>query len=309
MIRIAADGDYGRAADGAAAIAWSAHERDALIDGRRVRYVDMGEGTSGFVCVHGLGGCWQHWSQTLPSLAGHGRAIALDLPGFGRSHMPAAPITLDGLADAVAGLARAAGLERVAFVGHSMGGPIALRFAARHPQLADRLILLAGTVRMFSALLGRRNVLRTALERPKDTAAIYTEALTCGLPLPGSAKRAIARRGPLRTAALWPYVHRPNDLPPETAANILHGAGAPGARPTARAIGRSDPYEGLADVECPILSIGAEYDSIAPLADLEAFARIAPTARSALLEDCGHMMMLERAAATNEQIARFVKGA
>jgi pimeloyl-ACP methyl ester carboxylesterase len=310
LIRIAADGDYGRAAvDVGANIDWSVHERDTLIDGRRVHYVDIGEGTSGFVCVHGMGGCWQHWSHTLPSLAAHGRATSLDLPGFGRSQMPARSITLDLLADTAATLAREVGLERVVFVGHSMGGPIALRFAARHPQLTESVVMLAGTVETFSALLGLRDVLRTARARPKDTAATYTEVLTCGLPLPGALKRAIARRGPLRLAALWPYVHRPNDLPLETAANILHGAGAPGALATARAISRSDPYAGLADVECPILSIGAAHDRIAPLADVEAFARIAPAATTVLLEGAGHMMMLERAAATNEQIERFVRGA
>lgn len=308
MIRIPADGDYGRPADPmAAAIDWSAHEHDTPIGGRRVRYVDIGVGTFGFICVHGMGGCRQHFSQTLPSLARHGRAIALDLPGFGESQMPAEPITLELFADTAAKLARDVGLERVVLIGHSMGGPIALRFATRHPQLTAGLILLAGATETFSTLLGLREVIRIVRERPLDTAAIYTEVLSCGVPIPGHTKRTIARHKALRSAALWPYVHRPASLQPNTVTTILAGAGARAVVPTVRAIARSHPYEGLDRIDCPILSLGAAHDRIVSIADLEAFDRIAPNARTVLLEDSGHLMMLERPRAVNEQIDRFLQ--
>lgn len=307
MIRIPAGEDYGHPADPMGpTIDWSAHEHTTLIGGRRVRHVEIGAGTFGFICVHGMGGCWQHFSQTLPSLARHGRAIALDLPGFGESQMPAERITLELFADTAATLARDLGLERVVFVGHSMGGPIALRFATRHPQLTASLIMLAGAIDTFSTLLGLRDVIRIARKRPSNTAAIYTEVLTCGIPIPGHAKRTIARHKALRGAALWPYVHRPTSLQPTTVATILAGAGARGVMPTARAIGRSHPYQGLDEIDCPILSIGAAHDRIASIADLEVFDRIAPTARTALLEDAGHLMMLERPRATNERIDHFL---
>jgi pimeloyl-ACP methyl ester carboxylesterase len=308
MIRIPADGDYGRPVDPTGpTIDWSAHEHDTPIGGRRVRYVDIGAGAFGFVCIHGMGGCWQHFSQTLPSLARHGRAIALDLPGFGKSQMPAAPIALELFADTAATLARDLGLERVVCVGHSLGGPIALRFATRHPQLTASLILLAGAIETFSTLLGLRDVLRIARERPSDTAAIYTEVLSCGIPIPEHTRRTIARHKALRGVALWPYVHRPASLQPDTAATILAGAGARGAMPTARAIGRSHPYQGLEEIDCPILSIGAAHDRIVSIADLAAFDRIAPTARTVLLEDAGHLMMLERPRAVDEQVDRFLQ--
>lgn len=218
--------------------------------------------------------------------------------------MPAEPITLELFADTAATLARdlELELERVVCVGHSMGGPIALRFATRHPQLTASLILLAGAVETFSTLLGLRDVVRIARERPADTVAIYTEVLTCGIPIPGHTKRTIARHKALRGAALWPYVHRPASLQPDTVATILAGAGARGVMPTARAIAQSHPYEGLDQIHCPILSIGAAHDRIVSIADLEAFDRIAPTARTVLLEDSGHLMMLERSRAVNEQI-------
>jgi pimeloyl-ACP methyl ester carboxylesterase len=305
--RIPANGDYGHSADPpGSSIDWSAHERDALIDGRRVHYVDIGAGASGFVCVHGMGGSWELFTEILPFLARRGRAIALDLPGFGRSQMPSSPVTLELLSDTAAKLAREVGLERVVLIGHSMGGPIALHCATRHSALTDSLILLAGATKTFSVLLGLHEVRRIARERPADTAAIYTEVLTCGIPLPGLFKQVIAKRTLLRGATLWPYVYRPSELRSDTVAAILAGAGAPGVLPTARAIGRSDPYQTLEQVQCPILSIGATHDHIVPSTDLAAFAAIAPDVRTVLLEDAGHLTMIERPLTLNEQIGQFL---
>jgi pimeloyl-ACP methyl ester carboxylesterase len=287
---------------GVQAIDWQEHVRDVLLDGRRLRYLDIGEGTLGFACVHGLGGCWQHWTPTLAMLSERGRVLVLDLPGFGASQLPRGSITLELFADTVARLARLSGLERVVFIGHSMGGPIALRFATRHPGLAHKLILVAGTVASFSDLLGLRDVRRIARARPIETLATYTEALTSPLPVPRSLRHAIAQSRRLREATLWPYVWSPQELPPTTAALILKGAGARGGPRTVRAIGRSDPYEDLDKIHCPILSVGGQHDRIAPPADFEAFQRIAPTAKSVLLEGAGHMMMLERPNAFNDQI-------
>jgi len=304
---IPANGDYDRSATpDPRTIDWRAREHDTLINERRLRYVDIGEGKLGFVCVHGMGGCWQHWTQTLPFIAQHGRAIALDLPGFGRSQLPKDRITLDLFADTAAELAHSQGLEQVIFIGHSMGGPIALRFASRHPNLTHSLILLAGAVSTFVTLLGLREVTRIARERPANTAAIYTEVLTCGIPIPTALKRAIARHPPLRASALWPYVYRPRELQPDTIGLILAGAGARGVLPTARALAHSDPYDGLGNIDCPILSIGARHDRISPTADIEAFDHATPKATTVLLENAGHMAMLERPQAVNAQIERFL---
>jgi alpha-beta hydrolase superfamily lysophospholipase len=100
------EADYGAAAEpGWRGLDWSALERDALITGRRVRYLDAGEGHErAIVLVHGMGGRWQHWLETIPSLANHGRVLAVDLPGFGRSEPPAGPPSLDGFADVAAEL-------------------------------------------------------------------------------------------------------------------------------------------------------------------------------------------------------------
>ncbi len=306
--RIATEDDYARPArPGWRGRDWSACERDALVAGRRLHYLDTGSGERTFVLVHGMGGRWQHWLETIPSLAEHARVLAIDLPGFGQSESPAAAVSLDGFADAVAELIGDLGIERAVLVGHSMGGPIALRFASRHPDLAEAIALVGGAVFQFSAMLGLRDILRFVAERPRESVAIAAEIATSGLPAPAGLRRFIAGSPRLRRLFLAPYVFDPAALLPDSAALIIDGAGAPGVLPTARAIGRSDPREGTEAVSCPILSIAAEHDRIAPLADTEAFQHEVPRVRTVVLEGCGHMAMLERAEAFNAQLLAFAQ--
>lgn len=304
------DGDYGwpakpdwRDTD------WSARERDMLIEGRRLHFLDAGEPDArAFVLVHGMGGRWQHWLETIPALAEHRRVLALDLPGFGRSESPLTSPSLDGFADVAAELARSLGIERVVLVGHSMGGPIGLRFAARHPELAEAIVLVAGAVYQFSDLLGFRSVLRFATERPRETAAIAAEIATAGLPAPSSLRRLVVRTPALRRLFLSPYMLDPMAMPDDAASLVVDGAGAPGVLPTARAIGRSNPRAGIEAVRCPILSLAADADRIAPLADTAAFQRDVPRARTVVIQGSGHMVMLERPRAFNAQLLGFARG-
>lgn len=120
-------------------------------------------------------------------------------------------------------------------------------------------------------------------------------------------RRVIASSPLLRRAFLTPYVFHPAALPSDSAALIVDGAGAPGVLSTARAIGRSDPREGTSAVSCPILSIAADHDRIAPLPDTEASQREVPRARTVVLEGCGHVAMLERPQAFNTQLLAFAQ--
>jgi pimeloyl-ACP methyl ester carboxylesterase len=259
-----------------------------------------------FVLAHGLGGRWQHWRENIPELAEHGRVIAVDLPGFGRSEPPQGGYSFDAFADAIADLVRQLDLPGVVFVGHSLGGPLAVRFAHRHPELVDAIILAAGTVQSFAAVLGmqpRYNVLR----RPSTIVATYFEVLTAGLPAPAFVRSQLIRRPRLRRLFLWPYLHRPDALAPESVALLVDGVGARGVLPTARAAGNLRPGQWLTQVGCPMLAIGADHDPIAPLTELAEFAESVPTARIVVLEGTGHMVMLERASAFTAEVVNFAK--
>jgi hypothetical protein len=79
---------------------WREHLRTARIDGRRVNYVDVGEGDP-LVLVHGIAGNWQNWLENIPRLARERRVVALDLPGFGASEDPPVDPTMSGYGRAV----------------------------------------------------------------------------------------------------------------------------------------------------------------------------------------------------------------
>ncbi|MFF1608341.1 4,5:9,10-diseco-3-hydroxy-5,9,17-trioxoandrosta-1(10),2-diene-4-oate hydrolase [Amycolatopsis sp. NPDC058278] len=98
------------------------------------------------ILLHGGGpgaSAWSNFGRNLPEFAKHYRTIAVDQPGFGRSDKPAEhPQYFRHSADAVAGLMDALGIERAHFVGNSLGGGAAVRFALNHAKRAGRLVLM-----------------------------------------------------------------------------------------------------------------------------------------------------------------------
>ena len=116
--------------------------RQADIDGPiAYREWDGPEETT-FVLVHGLGGSHLNWAQIAPGLAGLGRVVALDLPGFGYSPRGGRG---SGLMDERRVLSRfvaeRADSGRVVLVGNSMGGVLGLLQAAVEPDVVAGLVL------------------------------------------------------------------------------------------------------------------------------------------------------------------------
>lgn len=78
--------------------------------------------------VHGIGMSRVAWRPVVPLLARDREVIAVDLPGHGES--PPGPVTMRGVADAVADTAAGLGLEDWRVAGNSLGGGVALDLAA-----------------------------------------------------------------------------------------------------------------------------------------------------------------------------------
>jgi len=97
----------------------------------------------GVILIHGLGGSTDDWNNTLPVLAANFHVITFDLPGFGKSDKGSQNYSPTRYARLVQYLADHY-LQHKPYhvVGHSMGGAIALRYAARHPLRFRRLALV-----------------------------------------------------------------------------------------------------------------------------------------------------------------------
>ena len=113
-------------------------------DGVRIRYLDLGEGEA-VVLLHGFAlSAEVNWSLTglLDSLPEKYRMLALDQRGHGRSDKPHDPEDY-GLAfvEDVIRLLDALAIEKAHVVGYSMGGTLALRLAADHPDRVRSVVI------------------------------------------------------------------------------------------------------------------------------------------------------------------------
>jgi pimeloyl-ACP methyl ester carboxylesterase len=109
-----------------------------------LRVDDGGKGGLAVVFLHGFAGSADHWSSQLAHLRPNRRAMALDLRGHGQSDPPAGNnYAIDSVAGDLAAVVDSLGLQRFVLVGHSMGNPTALAYAARHPDRVAGLVLVA----------------------------------------------------------------------------------------------------------------------------------------------------------------------
>lgn len=124
---------------------WAPGEVQHLdVGGVDVAYIDEGMiGAPPVVLLHGLSSWMGFWEHQVPALAEQHRVLALDLPGYGASGRPDAPYTPPWYADLIVQWLDELEVERAVFVGHSMGGQIALTLALRYPERVDALVLSA----------------------------------------------------------------------------------------------------------------------------------------------------------------------
>jgi pimeloyl-ACP methyl ester carboxylesterase len=110
------------------------------------RVLDRGRRT--IMLLHGAGMDRTVWAWQVRALAGSGwNALALDLPGHGRSPGPALA-TVESMADHVWEIADRLSLGNIALAGHSLGSLIALEAASRQPHNCDGLGLVATALEM-----------------------------------------------------------------------------------------------------------------------------------------------------------------
>lgn len=107
----------------------------------RVHYVEAGQGDPLLLC-HGFTGSVENWRPVIEALSADRRVIAFDLPGHGKTDVPAdEAFSMAGAIRILERLVDALQLGQVDLLGYSMGGRFALSFACEHPEHVRRLIL------------------------------------------------------------------------------------------------------------------------------------------------------------------------
>jgi 3-oxoadipate enol-lactonase len=109
-----------------------------------VRYQAGPPGAPTVLLLHGwMASADLNWLGTFPALAGRYHVVAMDHRGHGRGIRTREPFGLEDCADDAAGLLRELGVRNAIVVGYSMGGPVALLMARRHPDRVRGLVLIA----------------------------------------------------------------------------------------------------------------------------------------------------------------------
>jgi pimeloyl-ACP methyl ester carboxylesterase len=125
------------------------------------------------VLVHGMVNSSKHWRAVAERLAEDHTVIAPDLIGHGDSATPRGDYSLGAHASVIRDLLSVLGVQRASFVGHSLGGGIAMVFFWQFPERVERLALVSsgglgpevGPLLRSAALPGSRALLRAVANR------------------------------------------------------------------------------------------------------------------------------------------------
>jgi pimeloyl-ACP methyl ester carboxylesterase len=122
----------------------TARRRSVVVGGLRLSFLEWGNTGHPVLCfLHG-GSAHAHWFDFVaPAFADRFHVIALDQRGHGESQWADPPAYgTENFAADLLGLLDALGLERVALIGHSMGGHNAMSFSAWHPARVSALVIV-----------------------------------------------------------------------------------------------------------------------------------------------------------------------
>ena len=252
--------------------------RLAEAGGLQVRYVRRGSGPP-LVLVHGIASSIYTWAEVIPALARTHDVIAVDLPGFGASDIPAS-FSADRYPHVLAAFLDGLGLPRVSLIGHSLGGAVACAFAAAHPARVERLVLVDAAGFNLAAE-----------DRPwllRLSAAPAAATLMEKLPL----------RRRLVTLGLRQVFHEDGRVTPEKVDEYAAPMSRPGASRFMSELLRGADDMGLPEaigrIRAPTLVVWCAHDEWVPPNDADRFVEAIPGARKAIIEGCGHLPQEER---------------
>ncbi len=231
------------------------------------------------VLVHGAGGHHGLWGPVLQALKARGvPAVAVDLPGHGRSPGPAGA-SVEEMADTLLEDLQGTGIPSFALAGHSLGGAVGLVLAARGaPGLAG----------LAAVSTGARLAVNRAIIEGLETRFEATVEMIARYCFPKGTPESVWRAAADTMAAVGPEV-----LAAEFRACDRYGV----------------DEAALAGIGIPVEVVCGTADVMTPLSLSEDLARLIPGAHLTRLEGVGHMSLLEAPEPLAEALARLWKRA
>ncbi len=263
----------------------AAADKTATVYGVKIHYQEAGSGPA-VILLHGLGGDLSNWAQTIGPLSQKYRVIVPDQIGFGRSDKPMINYRVGTLVDFLDGFYKELKLERASLVGNSLGGWTAAAYALAHPEKVERLVLvdaagfaITGDVdpRILNGLNpSTRDAVKQVMSLVFYNKQIYASDAAVDL--------LFARK---MTAGDGYTIQRFID-------SITRG---------------EDVLDNkLGAVKPPTLIIWGREDGLTPIAMGERFKKEIQGSELVVLEKCGHVPQLEKAAEFNAALVKFLGG-
>lgn len=271
----------------------SARDTEYLdLEGNWVRYNVMGGGPP-VVLVHGWLSSSRVWEGLAGRLAQRFTVYTLDLPGFGESDKPLSGYGVRYGSRLLYAFCAHFGLTRASVIGHDIGGDMAVKLAADHPDVVGRLVLVS----------------TPANEEQID---LPTPLWLATLPVVGPLFYGLGRAlRPLRAMWMRPFFSDPDHLTEdavEDAAMSTPAAMSASLGMTRREIAGGRLARQARIIKVPILLVAGEEDQIVDPQAVGMWARSAEQAEVVLMDECGHMPMIERTAEFNARILAFLTG-
>ena len=269
-------------------------ERTVRVNGITLHYLDWGPAEAPpVVLLHGITGHARVWDHLAERLLPGRRVLALDQRGHGDSDpAPDDDYRVGAMADDVAAFAGSLRLDRFALVGHSMGGRIAIKYAADHSARLDRLVIIdIGPDINLAGLQRVRGMMANAPERI-ESEEWAVEYIRRANPLQNvDMLRERVRHGLRRLPdgeLTWKYAKGLRDMMREGRRDAV------------------DLWEPLPRIPCPTLIVrGAESDILAPEVAKKMAERL-PDGRVVEIEGAGHTVPADRPEEFVREIRAFL---
>jgi len=260
-------------------------KKQVLFKDKNISYQINGNGPA-LVLLHGFLESKEMWDDFTILLQNEFTVIAIDLPGHGESDLVSETHSMKLMAEALAAVFQTEHIEQAVITGHSMGGYVALQFAADHEETVKGLVLFHSHASADTEE-AKENRQRTITIVKKNKGGFIRQFIPDLFD-----QRHVANY----TDAIQKLQDHAAAMTPDAIVAALSGMRD-----------RPDHLQYLQLTEVPVLFIIGKQDSRMPYNLLLAQAAIPSHSETLLLEDVGHMGYIESPVKTLQALRYFGK--
>ncbi len=256
-------------------------EKTILVFGQSIRYYEAGQGPN-VIFIHGLGADATSWATNIGAFSEKYHVYALDQIGFGYSDKPLIEYKIETFVEFLGAFMQALNIPKATLVGNSLGGWISVEFAARHPEMVEKLVLVDA-----AGLSPEGGVLRLPVNLNPASLAETRKVLEIIVYNKQWVTEELVRRS---------FERRMKSGDGYTIQRVLAGIFAGGQYEDQR----------VGSIHAPTLVLWGRDDALTPLTLGGRYQKAIPGATLLVLDQCGHIPQVEKPAEFNSEVLKFL---